>query len=260
MFLHESLDYELALKDYDRALVLDPMRSEVYASRALLFYNMKRYEDAIRDYTRAFELNPEIQGLHERGLSKFEIHDYKGALEDFNKLSTFSERKPYNDICKTLIAMKDYRGAARVYTEAIEANPDEMELYLSRGLNYIKLGQIKEADADFRRALGIFPQLIYSNNEKGWAAIESADYNDAIDKFIVCLHLDPENIFTIVGLALAYYTSGDKVNAIIYRDKATALHSELVNATSDILWNMGDNFPYMQRHLDDLKELFKHEN
>ena len=58
--------YEQALKDYTRAMELDPDFAEVYYNRGVSYYELGRYAEAIADFTRAIELNPQDDNTYGR--------------------------------------------------------------------------------------------------------------------------------------------------------------------------------------------------
>ena len=50
---------EEAIKDYTKAIELDPKDAEAYNNRGTEFSSLGKSEEAIKDYTKAIELNPQ---------------------------------------------------------------------------------------------------------------------------------------------------------------------------------------------------------
>src|ERR1019366_5533601 len=77
------------------------------------------------------------------GIAKYSSKDYKGAIDDFNKVIEFNPRK-YADAyyhrgdCKAEIG--DYKGAIEDYTKKIESAPNHSNSYSSRGGCKVKIG------------------------------------------------------------------------------------------------------------------------
>ena len=59
-----------ALKDYTRAIELDPKSINAYNYRGICYYRMEDYRRAINDYTRAAEIDPKYAiAYNNRGMA-----------------------------------------------------------------------------------------------------------------------------------------------------------------------------------------------
>ncbi len=82
-------EYELAVKDYSRAIELDSRNSGAYLKRGQAFANNKSYDLAMLDYDKTLELSPKESaayfnrgGIHEkRGNLESAMQDYQKAIE-----------------------------------------------------------------------------------------------------------------------------------------------------------------------------------
>jgi len=70
---------DLAIKDYQRVISMDPNHPQSYGNRGNVYDANGEYEKAVADYTKAIELKP----------------DYADAY--FNRASTYMNLKKYND-------------------------------------------------------------------------------------------------------------------------------------------------------------------
>lgn len=122
-------DYKGAVKDFGRALKMNPSHAKAYLGRSNVQYNLKNYKGAIEDCNKAIGLNPDlIDAYFNLGISYYELKKYKQAV---SKLSTSIRRKP-NDpeayyirgkakmhLGDTLGACNDWKYAASMsYTRA----------------------------------------------------------------------------------------------------------------------------------------------
>ncbi len=60
------LQYESAIKDYDKAIELDPNNSNLYLRRGYAKSYIHKYKDAIKDYDKAIELDPNNHSAYEK--------------------------------------------------------------------------------------------------------------------------------------------------------------------------------------------------
>jgi len=75
--------YDLALRDYDKAIKLNPKYAVAYNDRGVTFLRMGRLDRAIADYDQALHLDPNtVFALYGRGIAKIRKGDSRGGLAD----------------------------------------------------------------------------------------------------------------------------------------------------------------------------------
>jgi tetratricopeptide (TPR) repeat protein len=115
-------EYDLALREYNRALQAAPDVAEAYWGRGCVHQAKGSVASALADFTKAIESDSRFAGAYaERAKIRMELGDFDGALADFNQLMVLQASDP--------------------------------SLYLSRGTCFLKKGLYKDAAADFRRVL-----------------------------------------------------------------------------------------------------------
>lgn len=98
----EKGNYKGSIKDFTKAIEINPKDGVAYFLRGLSKNYLKLYEDAINDFNSAIAIIPDDPNFfYERGVSKFNLNLYQEAVEDF--------------------------------TKAIKINPDISQYYFSRG-------------------------------------------------------------------------------------------------------------------------------
>jgi tetratricopeptide (TPR) repeat protein len=120
-----------ALKDYDRAIELEPGYAWSHYARGMANHNMGRYDAAIAGYTRAIELDPTmVKAWHWRGFTRKLVGDYAGSASDLEKglelqpddpwalseLAKAQQAQGRFDLCQAalahIVALDPYNGSA----------------------------------------------------------------------------------------------------------------------------------------------------
>lgn len=81
----------------------------------------------------------------------------------------------------------DAEKAAAVFSEAINASPDDHQSYNDRGVAHKRLGRIDDAMRDYAKALELRPGFAQALNNMGVALTEKGDYDAAIAAFTEAL-------------------------------------------------------------------------
>lgn len=77
----ENLDG--AIKDYDKAIKLNPEFVEAYCNRGIAKVAVGVYAGAIKDFDKAIEINPKyVDAYDSRGIAKERLSDLEGAMKD----------------------------------------------------------------------------------------------------------------------------------------------------------------------------------
>jgi len=91
-----------ALKDYNKAIELNPDYFKAYNNRAILKSSkLQNDNEALKDFNKAIEINPNYADAYVgRGTSKYNIKDFKGACKDWNKAASMGNVQAQNQIEK----------------------------------------------------------------------------------------------------------------------------------------------------------------
>ena len=77
---------EEALKDFDRAVKIDPNRADGYLGRANTLNTMGRYGESLDDYDRAIDINPKLANAYvNRAIAYSHLGEYEKAIADYEK-------------------------------------------------------------------------------------------------------------------------------------------------------------------------------
>lgn len=78
--------YDSAIADLSKAILLKPDLSESYNNRGLVYYDNGEYNNAIEDFSNAIMINPHLSyAYYKRGLAYNQIGEYQKAKNDLVK-------------------------------------------------------------------------------------------------------------------------------------------------------------------------------
>jgi tetratricopeptide (TPR) repeat protein len=240
---YEQGDYLGAIRDYDRAIQLDPNRSEVYTLRGgtrLTTINRKlitasaaalktgsadlgtvfdttayrRFRDeynlVLADFEKSAQLEPEDLG------AQFAL---AGAADIYNKLGEYP----------TALARID---------RAIEFAPNYDGLYAQRALVHAAMGNYAKALVDFDRAIAINPNFADYRVQKYFAYSNLKQYPQAIAELDRAIAIDPNrSYFFSTRSTTKFFQLKDDAGAI--SDISTAINLAQSGKASDDLTTEG---------------------
>jgi len=116
------------------------------------------YEQAIRDFDRAIALQPGlVVAWRNRGLAHKGKGDFDRALADYEQALVFapSDARLYNDRGLAYAGMSDFPNAIADFNRAIALKPDQAAAIKNRGRINFVLGNFAQAAADLQRGLSL---------------------------------------------------------------------------------------------------------
>jgi tetratricopeptide (TPR) repeat protein len=138
---HQMLELELARKQYERALKLDPKYSEAINNLGTIYYAKKNYRRAVSYYNRALKIKPMSASIHSNlGTAQFARKKYKEAAISYEKALSIDPE------------VFEHRGTNGVLLQ--ERSVTERALfhfYLAK--TYAKAGAVERALTYIRKAL-----------------------------------------------------------------------------------------------------------
>jgi len=166
--LDDDDDWDGALKNYKKAIELNPKSAAFYLARGWLYKRKGESVKAIRDFDKAIELNPEFAlAYNNRGAAYDDIGDIEQAIRDCKrsiKLDNKSWYPHYNlGLCYDRKNKDDL--SIRYYNKAIKLEPDSYKAYNNRGRVYSKKGKHEQSIKDYSKAIELNSKyaLAYEN-------------------------------------------------------------------------------------------------
>lgn len=100
-------EYDRALEDYDRAILLNPGYANAYNNRGVIYRLRGEYDRAIKDYDEAIWLDSNVPAsFYNRGIAYTEKQDYDHALGDFDVVLRFNPKNALALYARGIVRLK----------------------------------------------------------------------------------------------------------------------------------------------------------
>ncbi len=143
-------DYASAIRDLDRAIVLNPDFAPAYMMRAQSRFRLHNAGSAIA-MEPSVTANVKVDGLTRQGLDRKNMDEIISDLDEAIRLVPTNPAVHYNKGV-ALIGFGDYNGALQALNRAIELKPDFGQAFYNRGFVLLKNGQRAAGIEDLSRA------------------------------------------------------------------------------------------------------------
>lgn len=166
----ESFHYQLAIQDFNKAILLKPDFANAHYDRGTVYYGLGMYHHAMQDYNEAIILKPDYTDAYNNRANIYgQQGQYQRAIQDFNKVIDLDSGylKAYNNRGLAYRALGDYKSALEDFNKAIRLDKDYAEAYYNRGVVYSKIGQHQRAFDDFNKSIFLRPNYAKAYDNRG---------------------------------------------------------------------------------------------
>ncbi len=161
-YVHRMNEDPQAAVDEQSALIEQyPRQASHYVNRAFAYGQLAQYELAARDFDRAIELDRENDQIYYlRGCFRVERQDYDRALADFSHVLKLTGEHDAARLQRAgvYIYVKQYQTAIEDYAQLIAKHPDDPRAYSGRAYALRVLGENDAAEADVERLTELLPE------------------------------------------------------------------------------------------------------
>jgi tetratricopeptide (TPR) repeat protein len=221
--LERGCDLDQALRDFTRAIELEPNAARYYQARASTHMDMGQPDLALDDVAHATQLNPEDSGTWvDQGWAHLETGDFQGALRDFDRALQIDPDNPHviSARASAMLRLGDIDAALRNWDRAIEIEPTVASFWLDRGWAHKLKGDLKGARDDFERAIRLEPDNSDAYRGRGAVILDMGDPEQAILDYTRAIELTPHDTGALRDRAWAYRESGQYREALEDLDEA----------------------------------------
>jgi tetratricopeptide (TPR) repeat protein len=231
--------YQTALRSFEQAIELDPLKTEAWQGKAEALKRLSRYEESNAALERAIELQMALLRLYfgfwfNQGNNQLEVEDYTAALASYDQAL---HHKPdyyeaWNNRGVAQVNLGRYEEAVASYDQALHHKPDYHKAWGNRGVALVSLGQYEEVVASYDQALHHKPDYHEAWNNRGAALEKLGRLEEAVTSLDQALHHKPD-----------YYEAWSNRGSILCRlgqfEAALASHDQAVHYKPDYheAWN-----------------------
>ena len=192
LIIAEKVDQRLYVKQM-RFYLTSLEHAKQHFEQGQAYMNQGEYEKAVNEFTESIRLNPKhLFAYTRRGIAYNEvIKKHEKALTKINKL--------------------------------LESEPDNVTFLNRRGVIYLKMGNIDDAEKDFTTAIRFAPDNATSYYNRGYAKFHAEEYDKAITDFNKAIQLDSKKAASYYGRGHAYFRKGQINKASEDRARAIQL-------------------------------------
>jgi len=146
--------YDLAIKDLDAALVLQPKYPIALHSRGRVYFAKGMHARAIEDFTKAITLKPDyFEAFNSRGVTYGQYGLLAKATQDFDR--AIALKPDYYEALSnrgfSLMLQGQYDKAVESYNSAIMLDGNRAAAYIRRAQVMLKMGKDRDAASDLRK-------------------------------------------------------------------------------------------------------------
>ena len=222
-----------AVKEYSKAIELDPSFASAYHNRVILYNNLGEHPKSLEDYSKAIELNPTYVFVYNsRGNLYRVLGEQQKALEDYNKAIELdsSYAHAYNGRGNVYFDLGEQQKALDDYNKAIELDPSYAFAYNGRGNVYRGFGERQRALDDYNKAIELDPSFAYAYNGRGNVYSDLGEQQKALEDYNKAIELDLNYKFAYRNRGLLYSKLGNLEAAVKDYTQAIQLDPKYKNA------------------------------
>jgi len=188
--------YGPALSDFSTALALDPDDANALVNRAAIYLSERDPAKALADLDRATTMDPaSALGFYNRGYAQFLLRRYDEALQSYSKAIALNPQfaLAYENRCLVeTIQARDLAAARADCDKALALGPKVASVHQTRGFLFLKLGDGKQAVAEYDDVLEQDPNSALALFGRGLARLKLGDTAAGENDKHAAVAIDPE--------------------------------------------------------------------
>ncbi len=232
--LSEKKDFSAAEKIFREAVQLSPNNYDALYNLAESLQTLERYEESLQVCQKAISVDPSKSNSYDLlGVIYCDQKRYQDAVQACKKAEALNPKDFYAPLILGAISFyeKQYKDAIQALTKAASLNPKQFrqqsnnaQFYL--GESYYFLGEYEKSIEPFQRALAIQPRTTGVYYFIGSSYFNLKQYEDAVVAYTLEIKLNSANIDAIYWLGESYFRLKQYEKALKFYQEAAAKRPE----------------------------------
>lgn len=241
-YYFENKKYNLALRNYNEALLLEPNLADAYLKSALCSYEIEDYDLAGINFKNYIKYFPNNDFAYFMLAKSYDYTGYKlNAIKELNKAISINRKDEYlYELAKICYLEQNLDISTYILKNLIKNNPQNANYYNLLGLCYFEEENLSQAKENFQKALknNSLSAAIYFNLSR----CDKQNGKSYLDK---AKQIIPQTAEQYIDLAMFYYKISDNNTALKTINDAINLYgntTKSVYKTKIKLCKLTDNF------------------
>lgn len=235
----EARQYDLAMEEVRKAMKINPRSPRLSLIMGSIMEAKGDLDNARQMYERSIEFGHHFLKGHEAlarvAEAQNDIDTATLHLKHAVRISPKNIERKIN-LSQVLIKTDQKEEAQKVLKSVMQqANKNKAQIGLQVGETLLQAGLAAEAGEVFQEALEADPNAIQIYNRMGIALRRQKKFKEAINNYRIAIKLDPENENLFYNLGRAYFAAGDKKMAATAMKKALELYPDFKEAREFLL-------------------------
>lgn len=185
-----------ALECFDQAISINKKPYFIYEEKAKLLYLLDRYKESAESYEEAVKSNKDkytISTFENLGDGLYDDKKYEDSIYFFNiVINQYPDKADYAYYSKSmsLFDLQKYDEALMSIDKSIEINPNDDYYYSMKGLIYEELEKLEEALEYYDKAIKVDPKEPQNYNDKGDILNDLDRHEEALEYFNKAISMD----------------------------------------------------------------------
>jgi len=226
----EQGNVDLAMKDYERTIALNPSYAAGYLNRGVLYERFGKLDRAKEDYDAAIERDPvSAEAYYNRGIVHGELGQVQQAIEDYDAAIKLEPSFPLAYSNRGMLFVKMGRDdlAIKDFTKAIALRPGYPDDYIRRGRALKDQGLLALALGDYETAIALDHRRAEAFNGRGIVYKHMEQYERALADFDAAIALEPSLYQAYCNRAVVQDKIGHNERAVEDYSKALSLRPDV---------------------------------